>query len=174
MRKQHHLSDKFTRLTRISYPCMIFCCILVIHVASHAQSFVCTELSIAREHKGTLKRKSYAVSGLYLKFSTDSIKVFGNYRGRYISNAFTIIKTELDTIYAEGGFLQHSSAIKMVLRNNTLSSNYNIVDDNGESKVTLILSMKPVQNHFSEKYHKRKELEQNQARRRDLLGREEK
>ena len=136
-----------------------------------AQTYTCTELSITREHKGSVKRKSYAVSSLFLKFTPDSIKIFGNYQGRYIMNSFVITGTVNDTILANGGFFKHESPVRIHIHNSILTSDYNFIDDTGESKVQLRLTLKPVADYFSEKDHERKKMRQSQPLRRDLLGR---
>jgi hypothetical protein len=131
-------------------------------------------LSLSVEKNGVIKKKSYAVTSLYISFSPDSVKIFGNYQGRYISNVFMVNRRNYDTLFVSGGFFGKAATVYLVHRNNYVTSNYNFINDAGESSITVNLSLKPLQNHFSENYHEKKERQQSPSVHRDLLGRDPK
>jgi hypothetical protein len=131
-------------------------------------------LSLSIEKKGVIRQKSYAVTSLYISFCTDSVKVFGNYQGRYISNVFIVNKRNFDTLFVRGNFFGQGENVYLILKNNLVISNYNFISDAGESTISVRLTLKQLENHFSQNYHEKKERQQSPSIHRDLLGREQK
>lgn len=131
-------------------------------------------LSISMEKNGTVRKKSYAVNSLYINFSADSIKVFGNYQGRYLSKVFKVVRRNYDTLFVNSDLLGNDKQIYLVHKYDSVISNYNFISDAGETSISVYLILKSLQNHFSENYHERMEKQQSASHPRDLLGREQK
>jgi hypothetical protein len=121
---------------------------------------------------GEVRKKSYAVSSLYINFYSDSIKLFGNYEGRYLSKVFDITRRKNDTLFVNSDLLGEDKEFYLVHTYNSVTSNYNFISGAGEASISVYLTLKPVQNHFSENYHEKKEQQQSSSHPRDLLGRE--
>ncbi|HEX2956264.1 MAG TPA: hypothetical protein VHO70_05515, partial [Chitinispirillaceae bacterium] len=155
----------------ITFPILF---LLFLSITISAQTYACSMLSISMKKNGTVKKKSFAVNSLYINFATDSVKVFGNYEGRYLSNVFKVTRRNYDTLFVSGGLLGDDKKIYLLHRNNTVISNYNFISDAGESSISVYLTLKSLQNHFSENYHEKKEMQQSPSHPRDLLGREQK
>jgi hypothetical protein len=129
-------------------------------------------LSVSMKMNGEVRKKSYAVSSLYITFFSDSVKVFGNYEGRYLSKVFNITRQNKDTLFVNTDLLGDENEFYLVHKNNTITSNYNFISDAGETSISVYLTLKPLQNHFSENYHEKMERQQSPSHPRDLLGRE--
>ncbi|MBN1601090.1 MAG: hypothetical protein JW915_05750 [Chitinispirillaceae bacterium] len=148
--------------------------ILFFTIVAAAQTYACSMLSLSVEKNGVIKGKSYAVSSLYINLSTDSVKVFGNYQGMYISNGFRVDRRNHDTLFVSGNFFGKDAHVYLIVKHNLIISNYNFISNTGESTLSAQLTLKPIQNHFSEKYHERRERQQSPSAPRDLLGRQQK
>jgi hypothetical protein len=131
-------------------------------------------LSVSMEMNGEVRKKSYAVNSLYIRFYSDSVKVFGNYEGYYLSKVFDISRRNDDTLFVKSDILGEDKEFYLIHNYNTVISNYNFINDGGQTSISVYLTLKPVQNHFSENYHEKKERQQTASHPRDLLGREQK
>ncbi len=146
--------------------------LLFLSTTVFSQMYACSMLSVSMKMNGEVRKKSYAVSSLYINFYSDSVKVFGNYQGRYLSKVFDISRRKNDTLFVKSDLLGDDKEFHLVHTHNTVTSNYNFISGAGETSISVYLTLKPLQNHYSEKYHEKKEQQQSSSHPRDLLGRE--